>query len=75
MIILICQSVWKTVKCQGKIREKSENFEVGDKWQAWVFFLFHTALAVAFFRATSQDISNSMPYTFFRVNEETLSQN
>ena len=25
--------VWKTVKCQGKIREKSGNFEVDDKWQ------------------------------------------
>ena len=27
-----CQRVWKTcVKCQGKIREKSGNFEVDDK--------------------------------------------
>ena len=30
---MICQRVWKTVKCQGKIREKSGNFEVDDKWQ------------------------------------------
>ena len=29
----LCQRVWKTVKCQGKIREKSGNFEVDDKWQ------------------------------------------
>ena len=28
-----CQRVWKTVKCQGKIREKSGNVEVADKWQ------------------------------------------
>ena len=27
--------VWKTVKCQGKIREKSGNFEVEDTWQPW----------------------------------------
>ena len=25
--------VWKTVKCQGKIREKSGNFKVDDEWQ------------------------------------------
>ena len=25
--------VWKTVKCQGKIRENSGNFEVEDYWQ------------------------------------------
>ena len=24
--------VWKTVKCQGKIRERSGNFEVADKY-------------------------------------------
>ena len=24
------------VKCQGKIREKSVNFEVDDKWQPWI---------------------------------------
>ena len=29
----IFQRLWKTVKCQGKIREKSGNFEVDDKWQ------------------------------------------
>ena len=29
----ICQRVWKTVKCQGKIKEKSGNFEVADEWQ------------------------------------------
>ena len=32
---LTCQMVWKTAKCQGKIREKSGNFEVDDKWQPW----------------------------------------
>ena len=43
----ICQRVWKTVKCQGKIREKSGNLEVDDKWQPWsveqniLLFLFH----------------------------------
>ena len=31
--ILTFQRVWKTVKCQGKIREKSGNFEVTVKWQ------------------------------------------
>ena len=25
--------VWKTVKCQGKMREKSGDFEMDDKWQ------------------------------------------
>ena len=30
MIFFICERVWKTVKCQGKIREKSGNFEVDD---------------------------------------------
>ena len=29
----ICQRIWKTAKCQGKIREKSGSFEVDDKWQ------------------------------------------
>ena len=33
----ICQRVWKTAKCHGKIREKSGNFEVNDKWQPWRF--------------------------------------
>ena len=33
MIFFVCQRVWKTAKCQGKIREKSGNFEVDDKWQ------------------------------------------
>ena len=28
---LLCQRVWKTVKSQGKIREKSGNFEVDCK--------------------------------------------
>ena len=28
---LSCQRIWKTVKCQEKIREKSGNFEVDDK--------------------------------------------
>ena len=32
----IFQRVWKTVKCQGKIREKSGNFEVNVKWQPCV---------------------------------------
>ena len=32
-IIFICQGVWKKETCQGKIREKSGNFEVDDKWQ------------------------------------------
>ena len=32
-MIFICRSLWKTSKCQGKIREKSGNFEVDDKWQ------------------------------------------
>ena len=31
--LLTYQRVWKTVKSQGKIREKSGNFEVDDKWQ------------------------------------------
>ena len=30
---LICHRVWKAVECQGKIREKSGNFEVDDRWQ------------------------------------------
>ena len=29
----ICQRVWKTVKIRETVREKSENFEVNDKWQ------------------------------------------
>ena len=33
VFFFICQRVWKTVKSQGKIREKSGNFEVDDKWQ------------------------------------------
>ena len=33
LFFFICQRVWKTVKCQGKIREKSGNFVVDDKWQ------------------------------------------
>ena len=33
MILFICQRILKTVKCQGKIRKKSGNFEVDDKWQ------------------------------------------
>ena len=33
--LLICQTVWKAVKCQGKIREKSRNLEVAVKWQPW----------------------------------------
>ena len=28
-----CKKSVKTVKSQGKIREKSGNFEVDDKWQ------------------------------------------
>ena len=36
MIFVICQRVWKTVKCPGKIRERSGNFEVDDKWQPCV---------------------------------------
>ena len=32
-VFLICQRVWKTVKSRGKIREKSGNFKVDDKWQ------------------------------------------
>ena len=39
MIFLIWQRVWKTAKCQGKIREKSGNFEVDNKWQPCVRFL------------------------------------
>ena len=35
---LICQRVWKNTKCQGKIREKSGNFEVDDKWQPCKLF-------------------------------------
>ena len=34
---LIYQRVWKTVKCQGKISEKSGKFEVDDKWQPFIF--------------------------------------
>ena len=29
----ICHRVWKAVECQGKIREKSGNFEVDYRWQ------------------------------------------
>ena len=29
----ICQRIWKTVKSQGKIREKSGNFQMDGKWQ------------------------------------------
>ena len=36
--------VWETVKCQGKIREKSRNFEVEDKWQPCKMIVFVTAL-------------------------------
>ena len=32
----ICQRVWETAKSQGKIREKSGNFEVDDKWQPYI---------------------------------------
>ena len=40
---LICQRVWKTAKCQGKIREKSGNFEV-DKWQPCSFVEIYMVL-------------------------------
>ena len=33
---LICHRVWKTAKSQGKIREKSGNFELDGKWQPWL---------------------------------------
>ena len=33
MNFFICQRVYKTEKCLGKIREKSGNFEMNDKWQ------------------------------------------
>ena len=32
------QRVWNTVKCRGKIREESGNFEVDDKWQPCLLF-------------------------------------
>ena len=32
-LLFIFHRVWKTVKYQGKIREKSRNFEVNYKWQ------------------------------------------
>ena len=64
-IILICQRVWKTVKCQGKIREKSGNFE-NYKWQPCdrglymyleicllLFFYLITILIYLFFFADS----------------------
>ena len=35
-LVLICQSVWKTVKYQGKIGGKSGNFEVNDKLKPWL---------------------------------------
>ena len=35
-LVLICRRVWKPVKSQGKIREKSGSFEVDDKWQPWI---------------------------------------
>ena len=35
IFFFICQRVWKTVICQRKIREKSGNLEVDDKWQPW----------------------------------------
>ena len=41
MIFFICHRVWKTVKCQGKIREKSGNFEMDDKWQPCILQLYH----------------------------------
>ena len=37
MIFLMCQRVWKTVKSQGKIRKKSRNLEVDDKWPPCMF--------------------------------------
>ena len=37
-LVFNCQWVWKTVKCQVKIREKSGNFEVDDNWQPWHSF-------------------------------------
>ena len=36
--------VWKTVKCRGKIREKSGNFKVEDKWQPRKPFLADSSL-------------------------------
>ena len=33
VIFLAVRGYGKTVKCQGKIREKSGNFEVDDMWQ------------------------------------------
>ena len=41
-IFFICQRVVKTVKSQGKTREKSGNFEVDDKWQpcGWLILSF-----------------------------------
>ena len=37
---MICPKVWKTAKYQGKVREKSGNFEVDDKWQPCVITTF-----------------------------------
>ena len=45
---LICQRVWKTVKCQAKIREKSGNFEVDDKWQPCTVSLTNSLVSDSF---------------------------
>ena len=34
--------VWKTVKCQGKIREKSGNFEMNESFHFWLCFVAQT---------------------------------
>ena len=51
---MICQKVWKTAKYQGKIREKSGNFEVDDKWQpcpvlsisCFLLMLIHSSMTI-----------------------------
>ena len=42
----ICQRVWKTVKSQRKIREKSGNFEVDDKRQPWFQETIHCGFSL-----------------------------
>ena len=31
----VIEKIWKMVKCQGKIVEKSGNFEKENEWQPW----------------------------------------
>ena len=61
---MICQRVWKTAKYQGKIREKTGNFEVDDKWQPckwWeIMGLYPCILIVEHFVSTSLTVTSKI---------------